>query len=104
MSDQESCVICRFWQPSWKFKREQKLQEADAAPGRVGSRHAHANLQNADRGLCRRYAPQASPLATKWMETISSDWCGDYEPGSQTESQERPEQNASERVGFQVRS
>ncbi|HJP53999.1 MAG: hypothetical protein QF511_08750 [Rhodospirillales bacterium] len=31
-----------------------------------------------EKGLCRRYAPQASALTTVWMETKSSDWCGDY--------------------------
>jgi hypothetical protein len=35
--------------------------------------------KDSDKGLCRRYAPQASALTTVWMETRSADWCGDFE-------------------------
>ena len=37
--------------------------------------------KDSNKGLCRRYAPQASALTTVWMETKSSDWCGDFQAG-----------------------
>lgn len=76
----ESCQNCRYWHPSWKFKKQQRYesgaQDLDAANPRLtgGLRKESA------KGLCRRYAPQASALTTVWMETKSSDWCGDFEP------------------------
>lgn len=36
--------------------------------------------KQSDKGLCRRYAPQASALTTVWMETSNADWCGDHQP------------------------
>ena len=77
-SDQaESCQNCRFWYPSWKFKKQQRYEAgaADAANPRMMS----AFRKDSDKGLCRRYAPRASALTTVWMETRSFDWCGDYE-------------------------
>jgi len=37
------------------------------------------DVKASPKGLCRRYAPQASALTTVWMETNNADWCGDHE-------------------------
>jgi len=83
MSDQDvvdSCQNCRFWHPSWKFKRQQHY-ESSAGSGldQANPRAMSAFRKDSDKGLCRRYAPQASALTTVWMETRSADWCGDHE-------------------------
>ncbi|NQV83718.1 MAG: hypothetical protein HQ494_07850 [Rhodospirillales bacterium] len=51
-------------------------------PGGVAAnpRMTGALRKDSAKGLCRRYAPQASALTTVWMETKSSDWCGDHVP------------------------
>ena len=104
MDQQESCVDCRFWQPGWKFKREQKLIETQATPGQNKSNHQHANLQNADIGLCRRYAPQASPLTTKWMETHAIDWCGDFESAAKNQIRKPVGEPTGEKIRTPVRN
>ena len=75
----DSCQNCRYWLPGWKFKQQQRYDsgavELDAANPRATGRFR----KTSPKGQCRRYAPRASPLTTVWMETNSTDWCGDYE-------------------------
>ena len=75
----EFCQTCRFWQPGWKFKKQQQYQSNAAGLDAANPRMTSALRKDSAKGLCRRYAPQASALTTVWMETKSSDWCGDYE-------------------------
>jgi len=74
----EACQNCRYWHPSWKFKKQQQYEtqakELDAANPRMTA----SLRKDSSKGLCRRYAPQASALTTVWMETKSADWCGDF--------------------------
>lgn len=74
----DSCQNCRFWDPSWKFKKQQKYESAAAGLDAANPRMTSALRKDSMKGLCRRYAPQASALTTVWMETKSADWCGDY--------------------------
>lgn len=76
----ESCQTCRFWQPGWKFKKQQQYESGAAGLDAANPRMTNALRKDSAKGLCRRYAPQASALTTVWMETKSSDWCGDYAP------------------------
>ena len=62
----ESCNNCRFWNPSWKYKRQQHNESG-------------ALRKESAKGLCRRYAPPSSALTTVWSATMGTDWCGDYE-------------------------
>ncbi len=79
MADQEACMNCRFWNPNWKFKREQRYQQEGVALDQTNPRRTEGLRAKSSKGLCRRYAPQASALTTVWMETKPDDWCGDYE-------------------------
>jgi hypothetical protein len=74
----ESCQNCRFWYPSWKFKKQQRYETAAAADA-ANPRVMSAFRKDSDKGLCRRYAPTASALTTVWMETRCYDWCGDFQ-------------------------
>lgn len=81
MSDEdvvESCQNCRYWHPSWKFKKQQRYSTAGDI-GAANPRVMSAFRSNSQKGECRRHAPFASALTTVWMETRSSDWCGDYD-------------------------
>ncbi len=74
MKENQSCGNCRFWHAAWKFKRKTQ-PDGVRTPLDVPA----AIKKNAERGLCRRYAPHASALTTVWMETKVIDWCGDYD-------------------------
>ncbi len=74
----EACQNCRFWQPGWKFKKQQRFKTSAAALDAANPRNTSTLRGSSAKGLCRRYAPQASPLTSVWMETKSEDWCGDY--------------------------
>ncbi len=74
----DSCQNCVFWHPSWLFKKQQRHDTADAELDAANPRAIGALRKNSAKGLCRRYAPQASALTTVWMETKGADWCGDY--------------------------
>lgn len=80
MVDREACGNCRFWQPTWKFKKEQSYGHDKARLDLTNPRETGGLRKHSNKGLCRRYAPQASALTTVWMETGNSDWCGDHEP------------------------
>jgi len=80
MDEQGYCQTCRFWDPLWKFKREQRFQKADPQLDISNPRSTSGLRKDSNKGLCRRYAPQASALTSVWMETKNSDWCGDYQP------------------------
>lgn len=75
----ESCQNCKFWQPSWKFKKRQRYETASAELNAANPRATGSLRKSSAKGLCRRYAPLASALTTVWMETANSDWCGDFE-------------------------
>ncbi len=75
----ESCKNCRFWNPSWKFKKQQHYDSAAAGMDAANPRMTGALRKESAKGLCRRYAPVASAFTTVWMETKGSDWCGDHE-------------------------
>jgi len=79
MSEQETCQNCRFWDPVWKFKRSQKYKTESTDLEISNPRMTGSMRKQSDKGLCRRYAPQASALTTVWMETSNGDWCGDYQ-------------------------
>jgi len=82
MADQDqvdSCQNCRYWHPSWKFKKQQRYESAAGGIETANPRMMSAFRKDSDKGLCRRYAPQASALTTVWMETRSADWCGDFQ-------------------------
>ena len=79
MVDQEACGNCRFWHPTWKFKKEQSYAQDNARLDVTNPRDTGGLRKRSNKGLCRRYAPQASALTTVWMETTNSDWCGDHE-------------------------
>ncbi len=81
MDESETCGNCRYWHPAWKFKRKSRLGNARTPIEIPDLRQARTVKRSAERGLCRRYAPQASALTTVWMETMVWDWCGDYEAG-----------------------
>ncbi|NQU60205.1 MAG: hypothetical protein HQ512_03665 [Rhodospirillales bacterium] len=74
----DSCQNCLFWHPSWKFKKQQRYESQTAELNASNPRATGALRKNSMKGLCRRYAPSASAFTTVWMETNSSDWCGDY--------------------------
>ncbi len=74
----ESCQNCRFWNPSWKFKKQQKYEPSAGGLDAANPRMTSALRKDSMKGRCRRYAPHASALTTVWMETKSADWCGDY--------------------------
>lgn len=78
MDDQPTCQTCRFWDPIWKFKKEQRYEGANSALDRSNPRQTRSLRRDSNKGLCRRYAPQASALTSVWMETRNFDWCGDY--------------------------
>ncbi len=80
MHDQEICQTCRFWEPLWKFKKEQRYESEASAVDRSNPRLTRGFRKDSNKGLCRRYAPQASALTSVWMETKNSDWCGDHQP------------------------
>lgn len=75
----ESCQNCRFWNPSWKFKKQQSYESSAAELDADKPRLTSGLRKGSVKGLCRRYAPKTSALTTVWMETKSSDWCGDYD-------------------------
>jgi len=79
MSDDEFCQNCRFWDPKWKFKKEQRFEREPSATDLANPRMTTGLRKQSGKGLCRRYAPQASALTTAWTETESSDWCGDFQ-------------------------
>ncbi|MDD9878123.1 MAG: hypothetical protein OXR84_11855 [Magnetovibrio sp.] len=81
MDDQDICQNCRFWDPLWKFKKEQRFHAGQSDLERTNPRMTRGLRKDSNKGLCRRYAPQASALTTVWMETKSSDWCGDFQAG-----------------------
>ncbi len=78
MSNNECCQTCRFWCPQWRFKKQQRYG-ADTSLEASNPRLTGGLRKDSNKGLCRRYAPQASALTTVWMETTSGDWCGDYD-------------------------
>lgn len=75
----ESCQNCRFWNPSWKFKKQQHYESNAAELNAAKPRVTGGFRKDSAKGLCRRYAPTTSALTTVWMETKNSDWCGDYD-------------------------
>lgn len=75
----ESCQNCKFWHPSWKFKKRQRYETASSELNAANPRATGTLRKSSAKGLCRRYAPTASALTTVWMETTNADWCGDYE-------------------------
>ena len=78
MSNDECCQNCRFWCPQWKFKKHRSyLKESSVETS--NPRKTEGLRKDSNKGLCRRYAPQASALTTVWMETTNGDWCGDYD-------------------------
>lgn len=79
MVDREMCGNCRFWHPTWKFRKEQSYAQGNARLDVTNPRDTGGLRKHSNKGLCRRYAPQASALTTVWMETSNSDWCGDHE-------------------------
>ena len=85
MNDQEICQNCRFWDPLWKFKKEQRFHGESSQLDRSNPRITRGLRKDSNKGLCRRYAPQASALTTVWMETKNSDWCGDYQRDEKAE-------------------
>ena len=58
----EGCQTCRFWLPSWKFKKQQRFATSTAALDAANPRNTSTLRSSSAKGLCRRYAPQASPL------------------------------------------
>ena len=81
MAQREACDNCRFWSPAWRFKKNvgPPASGAEVTPLEVPRSGGFLPRKQADRGQCRRYAPRASALTTVWMETRSTDWCGDYQ-------------------------
>ena len=84
MNQSLSCLSCRFWDPKWKFKAEQRFNQDTTAVEASNPRLMEGLRKQSNKGLCRRYAPQTSPLTSVWMETKSSDWCGDHQPVEST--------------------
>ncbi len=78
MSEYETCQTCRYWDPTWKFKKNQRYAQ-DSSLEISNPRRTEGLRKQSAKGLCRRYAPQASALTTVWMETSGADWCGDYQ-------------------------
>ncbi len=78
VTDAEACGSCRYWHPGWKFKSHQRYHPEENRLDLTNPRSTESMRKISEKGLCRRYAPQASALTTVWMETKSSDWCGDY--------------------------
>jgi len=78
MAEQEICQTCRFWDPQWKFKKDQRYETQSTALDQSNPRVTRGLRKDSNKGLCRRYAPQASALTIGWMETRNSDWCGDF--------------------------
>jgi len=77
-SDMTICQNCRYWDPQWKFKKEQRYDAQPSSLEVSNPRSTSRLRKDSNKGFCRRYAPQASALTTVWMETKNSDWCGDY--------------------------
>ncbi len=88
MANDAGCLNCRYWHPAWKFKREQSYQSESTDLDMSNPRRTEGLRRRSRKGLCRRYAPQASSLTIGWMETKPNDWCGDYEP--MTEASDLP--------------
>lgn len=80
MTDSEQCGNCRFWHPSWKFKKKSMFDTRKTAVEMPQAQVVDPVKRSSERGLCRRHAPQASALTTVWMETRTTDWCGEYDP------------------------
>ncbi len=76
--DVDACQNCLYWQPGWKFKKQQRYDSADTELDAANPRVTGSLRKRSPKGFCRRYAPQSSALTTVWMETKNSDWCGDY--------------------------
>lgn len=85
MKENQACGNCRFWHPVWKFKKKTRPDSIRTPVEIPESRSFDSIKRHAERGLCRRYAPQASALTTVWMETRVGGWCGDYEPMGEDE-------------------
>jgi len=79
MNDAKFCQNCQYWDPKWKFKKEQRFGREPNATDIANPRMTTGLRKQSDKGLCRRYAPQASALTTNWTETESGDWCGDFQ-------------------------
>jgi len=79
MSETNFCQDCRFWDPRWKFRKERSYHQGNTTAEIENPRVTSGLRKKSDKGLCRRYAPQASALTTVWMETAASDWCGDFQ-------------------------
>jgi len=75
----EACQNCRFWMPSWLFKKQQRYASEAKTMDTANPRNTSGLRSSSAKGLCRRYAPQAGALTSVWMETKSEDWCGDYD-------------------------
>ena len=80
MNQNLSCQSCRFWDPKWKFKKEQRYHQDTTAVEASNPRLTEGLRRKSNKGLCRRYAPHTSALSSVWMETKSTDWCGDHQP------------------------
>ncbi len=74
----ETCQNCRFWDPQWKFRKEQKILSDGSKLNLSNPRMTENMRKNSPKGLCRRHAPHPSALTTVWMETQNADWCGDF--------------------------
>lgn len=82
----EFCRNCRFWRPPWKL-RHKSSRLSSAFSGIHDKRGPDGQIRAQEKGLCCRYAPQASALTSVWMETKAIDWCGDYERETEDSAQ-----------------
>lgn len=90
MSESEICKNCKYWDPQWKFRKEQKIDK-DGSTLDFSNPRLTSNLRKkSPKGLCRRHAPNPSALTTVWMETNNADWCGEFvlEPALNNTAQE----------------
>ena len=67
MNENESCGVCRFWEPLWRLET------------------THPEKKSV-RGGCHRHAPRSSAMTQSWPMTDIDDWCGEYELNRRTDS------------------
>ena len=56
----DSCQNCRYWLPGWKFKQQQRYDSGAAELDAANPRATGRFRKSSPKGLCRRYAPQAT--------------------------------------------